>query len=244
MSRRVGQRLASLQAIAEAAQFARELNLTEDRFLELRNEAIACLALSDVRPAKEWEGWPGGPIGGAFDALLERYARVDNQGMLSVRRLADDEEIYRFVGLRNGHDPLLSADGLFLAQNQGDQLKLWKLVGSEPSLVLEEKGCSTSDFSPDSRQFAVGRSDGFLDLIDLPSGQLTQRFDLGAEPYGIAFDPTQHRLHVSKYVGISLLPAAPVRARDPQLGILLAGEQRGACGLQSFLARHVPRMPG
>ena len=55
LSRRIGQRFDSLGAVADALKIARQLNLSDERKLELRNAAIACLALSDVRIAKEWD---------------------------------------------------------------------------------------------------------------------------------------------------------------------------------------------
>src|SRR5262249_22029617 len=48
-SRQVGQRYESLAAIENAVPLARELDLPTDRFDDMRNEAIACLALPDLR---------------------------------------------------------------------------------------------------------------------------------------------------------------------------------------------------
>ena len=58
LSRRVGQRFDSLDAVAQALKIARDLNLGEERLLELRNAAIACLALPDLRITKKWNSWP------------------------------------------------------------------------------------------------------------------------------------------------------------------------------------------
>ena len=52
----------------------------------------AALALPDIHLVKEWDGWPEGSHGLAFDAALEHYARSDKQGNITVRRLADDPE--------------------------------------------------------------------------------------------------------------------------------------------------------
>ncbi len=49
-SRRIGQRFESLDALARAAAIARELDLPADRLDPLRDEAIACLALPDMKP--------------------------------------------------------------------------------------------------------------------------------------------------------------------------------------------------
>src|SRR5207247_1852154 len=76
LSRRIGQRFDSLKAVEAAVAIARELDLPEARFLELRNEAIACLALPDLRLARQWDGWPTGSYVADFDGTLEHYART------------------------------------------------------------------------------------------------------------------------------------------------------------------------
>src|SRR5262249_17499904 len=95
LSRRVGQRLDSLDALTEATKIARQLTLTQDHLLLLRNAAIACLALPDLRLSKQWPGWGEGTQWVEFDHELEHYARGDIQGAISVRRTADDQEVVR-----------------------------------------------------------------------------------------------------------------------------------------------------
>ena len=48
-------RFASLDAIGKAVHIARERNMPAERIDELRNLAIACLALPDWRTLREWE---------------------------------------------------------------------------------------------------------------------------------------------------------------------------------------------
>src|SRR5207253_2596759 len=62
-SGRTGQRLESWKAIADAARLARDLQLDELLLQKLREEAIACLTLPDMRRMKEWEGYPPGTDG-------------------------------------------------------------------------------------------------------------------------------------------------------------------------------------
>src|SRR5205085_1986021 len=92
-SRRIGQRFASLDALAKAAEIARDQHMPQERLHLLRNEAIACLALPDLRVAREWDGFPTGSFSIDFDGSLTHYARTDRQGNVSVRRVADDVEI-------------------------------------------------------------------------------------------------------------------------------------------------------
>jgi serine/threonine protein kinase/WD40 repeat protein len=195
-SRRVGQRFKSLKAITEAVQVARSLELPEDRFLELRNEAIACLALPDLSVAREWKGGPAGPVRVDFDGAVERYARLDEQGNVSIHRVADNEEIYHFSGAAGATGLYLSPNGQFLFVGS-EVWKLWKLAGPEPSVILDELRPKAHDFSPDSRQLAVARNDGGLEIYDLASGLRVRERQFGAEPRHLAFHPTEQRLAIA-----------------------------------------------
>src|SRR5262249_40180336 len=65
--------------------------------LALHNEPIALMALTDLRPARRWPGMPreAGNPALEFDPRLERYARSDGRGVLSVRRVDHDRELAR-----------------------------------------------------------------------------------------------------------------------------------------------------
>src|SRR5262249_43895367 len=93
-SGRAGRRFEGLKALTEAAQLAADLELGPEVRLTLRNEAIACMALVDLRLDQQLDGYsPGGtPTGMGFDREMERYARVDGDGHITVRRLADNQE--------------------------------------------------------------------------------------------------------------------------------------------------------
>src|SRR5439155_11386635 len=98
-SRQVGHRRDSWEALVEATRLAREQGLGEGKLLELRNEAIACLAIADLRLLKEWPGFPrGSSASPAFDADLEHYARSDQNGTVRVLSVADDRELARLSG--------------------------------------------------------------------------------------------------------------------------------------------------
>ena len=129
LSRRVGQRFDSFGAVAQALKIARDLNLGEERLLELRNAAIACLALPDLRIAKKWKSWPN-TWNVDFDSTLERYARVDRQGVVHIHRAADDAEICRLPGMGPGEAwAWFSPDGQFLALSPAaGGFKVWNLA--------------------------------------------------------------------------------------------------------------------
>ncbi len=215
-SRRVGQRFNSLDVLAKAVQIARQRHMPEERFLELRNEAVACLALPDLRLAKQWDGWPSGSFHLHFDGKLEHYARADRQGALSIRRVADDAEIGRLPGSGFETWPLFSRDGQFLAVHSNSACKVWKLVGQEPALVVEEPAgvAGYVDFSPDGRQVAILHMDGSVSLYDLASGHRLSRLGAAPSPRHVAFHPNNRQLAVAC--------GASVQIRDGDTGKVLA----------------------
>jgi WD40 repeat protein/serine/threonine protein kinase len=225
-SGRVGQRFESLNALGEAARIAQELGLGEDKLLALRNEAIACMALADVRPVGEgWEGYPpGSELDVVFDPALEHYARFDNQGNLSVRRVAGDVELVRLPGpgTKAGVNPEFSPDGTFLDTTHGPaadggpwQLRVWDwrrraLVFREP--FPDWNGLT---FTPDGRRAAVGRTDGTLYLYELPGGQEVRRLSVGLRPDLVAFTPD------AAQVAVASRQVKEVQVRDAASGSLV-----------------------
>jgi WD40 repeat protein len=137
-----------------------------------------------LRSVKEWNDWPADNMTSAFDATLQQYARADRQGAVSIRRVADDSEIYRLAGLGPGESwPIFSPDGRFLAHFGQGKFQLWRLAGPAPILLVERPMVPFA-FSLDSRQLARALPDGSLDLYELPSGQQVQQLPAVASVQG------------------------------------------------------------
>src|SRR5260221_9025728 len=210
-SGRAGRRFESLEAIRKAAQIRPSI--------ELRNEAIACMALPDMRTAREWNGCPPGTTLVAFDHKYERYARADEHGNVSLRRIEDDTEVASFAGSgapANG-TMRFSPDDRFLAVAHGTdilRLEVWDLSKNE--VVLHPEGrCRTCEFSPDSRLLAFAEHHGPIHLYDLASGKVLKSFEQGPLPYTLRFHPKGHQLAVSSH-------ASPfVEIRDVETGAVL-----------------------
>jgi serine/threonine protein kinase/WD40 repeat protein len=214
LSRRVGQRLDSLDVLAEATAIARDLKLSEEHFLQLRNAAIACLALPDLRLAKQWPGWPVGSHTVEFDGNLERYARTDQKGNVSVRRVAGDLEIASLPGVGSESWPHFSPDGRFLAVWSAGELKLWKLTVPTPVLTEQLPAADYLDFSSDSRHLVVGRHDGSIRLYDLYSGEPPHELPKGRPAQNLAFHPEGN--------AIAVLCDHSVEVRDVTTGKVIA----------------------
>jgi WD40 repeat protein/tetratricopeptide (TPR) repeat protein len=201
LSRQPGQRLDSLQAIRKAMQ----LPLPPGHFRdELRTEAIAALALPDLELLQEWDGYPAGSVGLDFDGNLERYARLSEDGTVSVRRVGDDALIARWQEPTQGAWPdsesslRFSPDGRFLAifHPPSGRLTVRRLSGLKPVVCHDSAkegakvvdGCAL-DFSPDSKRLAYLRTDTRIAIVDLAGSQVHYLPPTGAEQWHIRFAP-------------------------------------------------------
>src|SRR5262245_21807998 len=165
-SGRPGQRFDGLETLARAAR----LGIFPERRRELRDEAIACLALADLRPLRAMEGRSLDEYRVTFDPAFERYAVSDAECNVSLRRVADDVEVARLP--RVGPLPRLSwvvlrfsPDGGRLAVGydfdvEQSSVRVWDLSGDAPAHGIALDDASLFDFSPDGRRLAAGRSDG------------------------------------------------------------------------------------
>lgn len=203
LSRRIGQRFESLAVLREASRMAHEMSLPETNVLELRNEAIACLTLADVKAQRDWPGWPSGSLQMDLDRNLERSARVDREGNISVRRVADDAELWNLNGLGTNESwPALSPDGQFLIVWNG-RFKLWNLSGPTPTVIAEGTGHSPA-FRADSRQLALPQQNSFVHIFDLPSGLRLKELAVETPPGRAIYHPHERKLAVSSSRGIRL----------------------------------------
>ena len=175
----MGQRFDSLDALAKAAAIARELKLPRERLDALRDEAIACLALPDLKPTGRVIPLPQGVVMSAFDSTMTRYALRFRDGTISVRRVADDQEIARFQarGDREIHVFGFSPDGRYLATTQSSRraLTVWDIERRAVALNVPGR-LGAARFSPDSQRIAVQHEDGELLVYDLATGQVIRRW--------------------------------------------------------------------
>jgi WD40 repeat protein/Tfp pilus assembly protein PilF/tRNA A-37 threonylcarbamoyl transferase component Bud32 len=195
----VGRRFTALDLLGKAAVLRPSL--------ELRNEAIACLALPDLRPIRPWpaegEAWNG------FDAALQRCARVDSQGNFTLFRIDEGGEALRLPGPgQPGWVSQFSPDGRFFAARHhppnGDasHFRLWDL-GDRASIDRGPRSLQGRcwDFSPDGRLLAADLDDGRIVLYRLPSGALDKELARAPAAKTLAFHPGGGKLAVSCWEG-------------------------------------------
>jgi WD40 repeat protein len=200
-SSRVGRNFDSLDVLAQAAALRPSL--------ELRNEAIACMALLDLRLARQWDYGIPRCYGLAFDAGLERYAFSDGQGTISVRRFADNRELLRLPG---GGVPAwilhFSPDGRFLTARchppDGDTntILVWDIVeavgtGKIPVPPRRLTG-RIWEFHPDKPYLAASCADNSLRLYDLSGERAAAVLSTNELMKCLAFAPDGCRLAAAR----------------------------------------------
>jgi WD40 repeat protein/serine/threonine protein kinase len=214
-SRHMGQRLDSLAALAEAAR------LRPDE--RLRDEAIAALALPDVRRVPGWRATHPGTGTVAYGGRYRLYARTDPPGTLSIRRIPDDREVRRIAsGPIEGEYLFFSPDERFLlALGEAYTLHVWRVADGKPALRDELRGCRAHGFSPDSRRLAVAWKEWVL-CFDLATGKEVKRWRLPATARALAYHPDNRKL------AVGYLRARPASVYDAVSGALLADLPEGA----------------
>ncbi|MFO0949706.1 MAG: protein kinase [Isosphaeraceae bacterium] len=205
--RRRGQRLDGLRTLDEAARLARELRLDPARFREIRDEAIACLALFDIHRISSVavDGPPGGNPRTVMDADLGFLARRDRRGEVVVRSLVDSRELVRLGNeARGGTVMEFSPNGQFLALRLRDlpagraNVQVWDWRRAElvfrPDLRVDTEAVG---FSPDNRLVALGPADGTVRIHELVSGAEVRRLDSRLGATHLAFSPDGVQLAVA-----------------------------------------------
>ncbi len=147
-----GRRFDSLEALRKAADLNPTLRLDEDARRELRNEAIACMALTDVRVETQWPD--DTPAGSAvrhtgFDRSGDRVARLDVTGEIVVRSVRDGTELIRLPGAWSEtrsapfirycpNDQFIAACGP--VADGSTRVRVWNLAEKKGSGVFDRNG--------------------------------------------------------------------------------------------------------
>jgi signal transduction histidine kinase len=182
-SLRAGRRFDSLEALKEAARM--------HPTLELRNDAIASLALADLRLSRSLPSSPATAV--SLDATFDWQAVTDPRGRIQVRGCADDRLVLELPALTNAARFILqfSPDRRFLPVTYADgQSRLWDLDRKEVVLSFQVWWpFQAMDFSPDSRHLVIGEADGVIAFYDLPNPVTARRMNVGFTRPLVRFSP-------------------------------------------------------
>jgi len=189
----MGQRFESLTAISNAAA----MNPPPELRFQLRNEAIACLALIDARLIEPRLQSPTPRVELiSFSPNFDIYARLDERNRISVRRTADDTELTSlkltapYLWFFHGFSP----DGQLLAieYNPGES-QVWDV--RQGKIRFQSKtGDGYCGFSPDSRKLTARRPDGTVVVYDLETGKSLKEFHGASAHAYVRFDRSGKRL--------------------------------------------------
>jgi serine/threonine protein kinase/WD40 repeat protein len=189
-SRQLGQRLESLAAIAKAATIR-----SDER---LRDEAIAAMALPDLRRMPVWRPAPPGTTEMTYSGLHRLYASVDAHWNMSIRQIADDHLVQSIAA-----GPLMptnrfefSPDEQFvIARTAQNKLSIWRVADGRT--VLQDASCDHGayDFAPDGRQLAIGQQRSVV-CFDLSTAEEILRWRLPGEAHSLDFNAMGDRLAV------------------------------------------------
>ena len=131
--------------------------------MELRNEAIACTTLVDIRTVRHWTNLHTYQRM-CMDRPGERYAESDAAGNISIRNVSDDRQVLQLKtpGTNVQRIFQFSHHGQFLAARYADSLvRVWDLERRE--IILRTPSGSDPlavDFSPEDRELAVATGAG------------------------------------------------------------------------------------
>ncbi len=158
-----GRKLKSLDAIRQAAA----IRATK----ELRDEAIAAMALMDVRLDRAGDS-PGQPGANAlFSPGLDKIAVHHlESGIYSVHEWGSNKRLLDLSGTPQQRLwPRFSNNGQLVARCDKSECQIWN-VGQRTlfaSFPLEQSMYTHADFRSDDRQFAVGDRNGAVHIHDL-----------------------------------------------------------------------------
>jgi serine/threonine protein kinase/WD40 repeat protein len=194
-----GRRFDGVRALQEAAR----LDVGQKRLLDFRNEAVACLALADLRRTMSWAEKPeDGYVAFDFDPAMKHVARGTSTGDVLMHENGSPSVSYVLSGSKvRAVMARFSPDGRFLAVKHQDsnhlELILWdvearRILGRFPGGIHD----NAVDFHPDGGLVAVGLRDGTIVVYNLPAVVERYRLTPVTVPGVLRFDATGSRLAV------------------------------------------------
>jgi signal transduction histidine kinase len=183
-----GRKSAAMEAITSAAAIRRNG--------DLRNEAIAALALTDVSESGTWH--PARVFGRealAFSRDLNMYALGNPEGVVTLFRMDTGAKIAQFQGPRGGVGGIkFSPDGRLLAAffNNGE-VTLWRVSDavcvSKWNSGKKSSRVGSIDFSPDSRELAIAGDETQVCILEVENQNEVRSISVAAPVRSAVFSP-------------------------------------------------------
>jgi eukaryotic-like serine/threonine-protein kinase len=191
---RTGHRSRSLSEIDRALSLDPSTEMRD----ALRKELIASLAHDDLSPTRSWE-CPRAALD--VDPAFQRYARGTRDGAISIRRIVDNQEVWRFQRPPPPDARFVlrfSPDGKYLASFTFDHhLIVWEIEQGQE--ILNDTGCawdSAFDFTADSRSIVSGHAKEIV-IYDLETSDIKARWTTEFTPWCVSCGPDGERVAIS-----------------------------------------------
>jgi eukaryotic-like serine/threonine-protein kinase len=189
---RAGRRFHALDVVSKAAAIRPSL--------ELRNEAIAALALTDLKMVWQKNGLVPADQFVCLDRELRRYALADKRGDVTIHGVGDDRLLHRLSGAGGEINWMkFNPRGDLLAiRAVGGELRLWRVADAKEILATQSRPLGdTVDFVADQDRIAIIRSDGVIAIHSVVSGELVRSLNPAADALNLTFRADGQRLAVS-----------------------------------------------
>ena len=181
----IGQRLNALAAVERAAAIRPSP--------ELRNEAIAAMALFDLRPVPPKLSHTGLC---SFDNSMRRCQFIDRDHRVTIVNIADDAVVAVIPlpdpGMTPIQEQLIDRYFIRLLDKVGlpRRVDIWRIPEVELATQVEVSESSGFDVSDDQQRIAVKGRDGAVHIYDLESGTEVQRVPTDSNHSRLKFDHT------------------------------------------------------
>lgn len=187
-----GQRFDCLRVLAEAAR--------DGPTLELRNEAVTALCLTDFRPARRIpiRQWPGLAV---MEARGLTYVTSGTNGLLTLHRAMDDREIARLPGALPAGWTIddLSPGGQYVSiRSPLGEFRVLSVARGKQVLDRPSRGAWVhQNFSPDGHQLLWCTPRDPWRLVDLDTGRVVGEWPVAKPIADFQFRPGQRQMAVA-----------------------------------------------
>jgi signal transduction histidine kinase len=202
LSGKAGRRQEGLGAITNA------VSLRPSR--ELRDEAVATLALTDIQPGAWWRSVGPGVCAHAVSGTLGNYALGDSRGGVAVYAAGSGRPVLEFSreGERVSSVHLSPDESLAAARWDAGGVEVWSLRDQSRVFAAlhpqREPSAESLAFHPGGRWLAVACADNKVRVISLEKGVAARELGVAGRPWAVAFDPAGSRLAVGVGPGIEV----------------------------------------
>ena len=203
----------SLNSIAAAFAILSGLDIDanelKSRRLLLRNEAIAALAIPELKITEQYQASSPWTVEVTFGPNYSQYAQPSSDGSVRVAKTSASETVTLPSQKNRARKMKFSSDGRYLATKHygrgmpnGATIYVWDLEKDQqkPLISLSERRIFLADygFSPDNSIFVAHKPGRGIEIYSLDTGELQDTIESSSESLIIEFSPN-NKLAVAEH---------------------------------------------